>query len=112
MTRREPEPARLLLKISIVIEPDEGGFHGYAPALKGLHVDGATKEEALDNAKIAVEIYLKSLTSHNDPLPIGPDLTVHREVIVQREVIPEIPIGAFLHHLTVQWPSLNISGNR
>ena len=95
----------LSLKISVIVERDEdGSFYAHAPALKGLHVDGATEQEALHNATEAVQVYLESLSQHGDPLPIGPDLTVHEEAI------PEVPPGALLHSLTVQWPSLEMSG--
>ena len=94
----------LLLEISVVITPDEVGFHAYAPALKGLHVDGATQKEALNNVVEAVGVYLTSLVSHGDPLPIGPNLKVHEEVV------PEVPEGAYLHKITMQWPSLQMSG--
>ena len=97
---------RLSLKISVIVERDEdGSFYAHAPALKGLHVDGATEQEALHNAMEAVQAYLESLSQHGDPLPIGPDLTVHDE-----EVIPEVPPGAFLHSLTIPWPSLEMPG--
>src|SRR2546422_749718 len=92
----------ITLKISAVIEPDEGGFHGYCPALKGLHVDGKTEKETLKNLADAVEVYLSSLTKYGDPLPIGPDLTVHFE--------PKIPPKAKLRSLTIEWPSLQASG--
>lgn len=97
---------RLLLNISIIIERDEPGYHAYCPGLKGLHVGGDTEEETFENAKQAVVAYLESLVKHGEPLPVGPDLTV--------EPYPEIevPPGAFLRHIQLQWPTLNISGTR
>jgi predicted RNase H-like HicB family nuclease len=100
LLRRKPI---LELRVSIVVEPDDGRFHAYAPALKGLHVDGETQEEAFRNAREAVVVYLNSLARHHDSLPVGPDLSV-------REIQPEIPQGAFLHSVTIQWPSLRTSG--
>lgn len=94
----------LLLSISVVVERDENRFHAYAPALKGLHVDGETEEDAFRNAGEAISVYLESLRRHGDPLPIGPDLTVHEEII------PAVPEGAMLRSITVQWPSLRMSG--
>ncbi len=94
----------LELRVSIVVEPDSGRFHAYAPALKGLHVDGDTEEEAVRNAGEAVVVYLNSVAQHRDALPVGPDLTVR-----QIEPTP-IPQGAFLHSVTVEWPSLRMSG--
>jgi len=95
----------LELRISVVVTPDEEGYHAYTPALKGLHVDGATAEEALKNAAEAIKVYLTSLAFHHDPLPIGPDLS-----LIHEEIIPEVPPGALLRHVTMQWPSLNMSG--
>jgi predicted RNase H-like HicB family nuclease len=61
----------MVFKVHIIIEPDEDRFHAYCPALKGLHVDGSTKEEALENAKEAAIAYLQSLIKHGDPIPIN-----------------------------------------
>ncbi len=58
-------------KIDIIVEPDESGFHAYCPALKGLHVGGDTKEEALQNARDAAIAYLESLIKHGEPIPVG-----------------------------------------
>lgn len=52
----------------IIVEPDGNGFHAYCPTLKGLHVSGATREEAMDNAKEAITAYLASMMKHGDPL--------------------------------------------
>lgn len=57
--------------IPICIEPDEDGFHGYAPALRGCHVGGETLEETRRNLEDAVYLYLTSLIERNEPLPIG-----------------------------------------
>jgi predicted RNase H-like HicB family nuclease len=97
------EQQTLALKIAYVIEEDEGRFHAFAPALKGLHVDGNTKDEALRNLVAGIGVYIDSLVRHGDPLPVGPYLAVHDEE-------PEIPQGAFLGSLTLQWPSLHTSG--
>ncbi len=65
-------------RIEVVIDPDDGGFHAYCPALKGLHTCGDTKEEALQNARDAAIAYLQSLIKHGDPIPVG--------IIMQREI--------------------------
>ena len=71
-----PEPlCRLRLRFTVVVEPDEGRYHAFCPAFKGLHVDGDDQKEALQNAIDAVKVYLSSLARHKEPLPIGPDLT-------------------------------------
>ncbi|MCX5971317.1 MAG: type II toxin-antitoxin system HicB family antitoxin [Coprothermobacterota bacterium] len=61
----------LKVQVDFVIEPDEQGFHGFCPALKGLHVDGKTEAEVLSLAREAIQLYLSSLIRHGDPLPIG-----------------------------------------
>ena len=92
----------LTLKISAVIESDEGSFHGYCPALKGLHVDGATEDETLKNLMDAIEVRIASLAQCGDPLPIGPDLTVDAET--------QIPKAATLRNLTLRKrPSIPIA---
>lgn len=59
------------LKIKIVVEPDDGGFHAYCPDLKGLHACGETKEESLSNAVQAIQMYVASLVKHGEPIPVG-----------------------------------------
>lgn len=59
------------VRVQVVLEPDEGGYHAYCPALKGLHVSGATKAEALENAREAIHAYLTSLMKHGEPGPVG-----------------------------------------
>lgn len=45
----------------VVLEPEqEGGFHVYAPALKGCHSYGVTREEALANIAEAIQVWLES----------------------------------------------------
>jgi predicted RNase H-like HicB family nuclease len=78
----------LTLKIAYVVEEDNGRFHAFAPALKGLHIDGDTKKKAIENLMTAIPVYISSLVENDDPLPSGPHLTVQEE--------PEIPQGAFL----------------
>jgi len=61
----------LNFEVYVMVEPDDDGFHVYCPALKGLHVAGATEEEALQNARDAVLAYIRSLMKHGDPIPLG-----------------------------------------
>lgn len=46
-----------------------GGFHVYCPTLKGCHSEGETEEEAMQNIREAIEVYLDSLLAHNEPIP-------------------------------------------
>jgi Uncharacterized conserved protein len=96
---------QIQLKILIVVEPDGEGFHASCPALKGLHANGATELEAVKNIAVDIPAYIFSLLKHGEPLPIGPD-----EQTIRHPEIPQIPLGAFLKHVTLQWPGLQTSG--
>ncbi|MBI2908019.1 MAG: type II toxin-antitoxin system HicB family antitoxin [Chloroflexi bacterium] len=69
----------LVFEVLIVVEPDEGSFHSYAPALKGLHSCGDTEEEALQNARDAAAAYLQSLIKHGDPIPVGVEASIPQQ---------------------------------
>ena len=99
-----PVEHKLLLRISAIIEPDETGFHGYCPAFKGLHVDGRTEQETFSNLVEAIGVYLASLEEHGEPLPIGPELTAHAN-----QPSPA-PSAGTVRNLTLEWPSLQMSG--
>ncbi len=49
-------------------EPD-GGFHAYCPTLKGCHSQGDSLDEAIDNIREAIDIYLESVEAHGEPIP-------------------------------------------
>jgi predicted RNase H-like HicB family nuclease len=49
-------------KVSIVIEKDDNGYYAYCPELEGCHTQGDTIEEAMDNIKEAIELYLETLS--------------------------------------------------
>ena len=52
---------RIIQNFEVVLEPeDDGGYHIFCPALKGCHSYGATKEEAIDKIKEAIELWLES----------------------------------------------------
>ena len=65
----------------VILEPqEEGGYTVAVPALPGCISEGDTYEEALENIKEAIELYLESLTE--DGLPIPEDKSIVAEVIV------------------------------
>jgi len=47
----------------------EGGFTVTVPTLQGCITYGETTEEALSNAKEAIELYIESLKAHNEEIP-------------------------------------------
>lgn len=49
------------MKIRVILEPqEEGGYTIYVPSLPGCISEGDTKEEALENIKEAIELYLEA----------------------------------------------------
>ena len=56
--------------VPIIVEPDTIGFHSYSPALKGLHMDGDTEEEALENARLGAKDHIEVMIENNLPIPL------------------------------------------
>ena len=55
------------MELKVILEPQpEGGFTVYVPALPGCVSEGESREEALENIKKAVALYLEA----------GPDETI------------------------------------
>ena|SRR5437867_3836418 len=79
------------IDLAFVVELDDQQYHAYCPQLKGLHIDGRTEKEALKRAVEAARLYLESLERYHQSIP-----SVVRE---------EIPEGAVLHTVTLEWPS-------
>lgn len=59
-------------EVEFVFEPqDEGGYHVYAPELPGLHTQGDSLEEATENAREALALYVEGLHEDGRPLETG-----------------------------------------
>ena len=57
------------MKLKVVLElSNEGGYTVYVPSLPGCISEGDTKEEALTNIRVAIELYLE---------PVEDDFTLH-----------------------------------
>jgi predicted RNase H-like HicB family nuclease len=95
------------LSVLVVVERDGNRYHGFAPALKGLHVDGKTVKETFEHASEAIISYLNSLERTGDPLPVSPYLKVIPRYRSTRQHYRPI-----LRTLRVQWPSQKMSGTR
>jgi len=56
---------------AVAVEPDEGGYHAYCPALRkyGAVTQGTTSEEALKNINELVRMIVDELIEDNIPLP-------------------------------------------
>ena len=64
----------------VLTKDDEGNWLASAPAIPGCHTWGATREEAMTNAREAIEGCLESLAATGDPIPSS-DLPVEIETI-------------------------------
>jgi predicted RNase H-like HicB family nuclease len=61
---------------TILLEREEdGGCHAFCPALPGCHTQGDTYDEAMENIKDAIKLYIESLKAHQDPIP-EEDITI------------------------------------
>ena len=59
-------------EIEFFFEPQEDvGYHVYAPDLPGLHTQGDTLDEATDNAREALALYVVGLREEGLPLDTG-----------------------------------------
>jgi predicted RNase H-like HicB family nuclease len=48
------------MKLRVVLEPsEEGGYTVYVPSLPGCISEGDTREEALENIREAIDLYLE-----------------------------------------------------
>lgn len=65
----------------IRLQQDEDGvFVATCPSLPGCVSQGSTRSEAQANIREAIELYLKSLHKHGEPIPPG----IEEEVIQVR----------------------------
>ncbi len=55
-------------RIMLRKEP-EGGYTAFVPSLPGCVTYGKTIDEAVKMTREAVELYIKSLIKHNEPVP-------------------------------------------
>ena len=59
------------MKFTVVLEREleAGGYSVHVPALPGCHSQGETRDEALDNIKEAIELYISYLRDKGEPIP-------------------------------------------
>jgi len=85
---------RILIKVPIRIEPDEGGYHAYSPALPGCRVGGLTPEEARGHLVEAIRLHLASIIKRDEPIPEGCIIAEIRDSAVQQitdmDLLPEV----------------------
>ena len=60
------------MRLTVILETsEEGGYTAYIPALPGCISEGSTREEALQNIREAVELYLEPV---DDDIASGPEV--------------------------------------
>ena len=60
-------------QFTVVIEPDEHGFHAYVPTLPGCHSFGDTVEEAQANIHEAMELHVEAMIEDGESVPMQQD---------------------------------------
>ncbi len=59
-------------EVEFVFEPqEEGGYHVYAPEMPGLHTEGDDLDEATENAREALALYVEGLREDGRSLEMG-----------------------------------------
>jgi predicted RNase H-like HicB family nuclease len=62
------------MRHAIVLEPsDEGGYTVYVPSLPGCISEGETRQEALDNIREAIALYLEPARDRNTSILTSPN---------------------------------------
>ncbi len=55
--------------VVLIPDPEEGEYIGMVPTLPGCITEGGSLEEALENARGAVRLYLDDLAAEGEPVP-------------------------------------------
>lgn len=55
--------------VLLIPDPREGGFTVQVPALPGCITEGDTMDDALENAKDAIRLYLEDMAATGEPAP-------------------------------------------
>ena len=56
-------------RYTVLILPEEGIYTALVPTLPGCATQGDTIEEALENAREAIAVYLEALEARGEPIP-------------------------------------------
>jgi predicted RNase H-like HicB family nuclease len=58
-------------RYTVILTPEreEGGYSVSVPALPGCYTQGDTLEEALENARDAIRLYLEDVVASGEPVP-------------------------------------------
>lgn len=81
---RVRRPAVITIDYSVIVhEAEEGGYWVEAPALPGCYSQGETLDDALDNVKEAIALYLEALMDDDMRIPMDSDVVFHVTVPVE-----------------------------
>ena len=81
---RVRRPAVITIDYSVIVhEAEEGGYWVEAPALPGCYSQGETLDDALDNVKEAIALYLEALMDEDMRIPMDSDVVFHVTVPVE-----------------------------
>lgn len=69
------------MKYLVVIEPTGTGFSAYSPDLSGCVSTGATRAEAEDNMREAIELHLEGLREEGYPVPAPGTSSAYVEIL-------------------------------
>ncbi len=61
-------------RVNVVFSKDEDGYYVFCPELPGCQSQGDTFEEARENIKEAVELYLESMSKEEIEEALGKEL--------------------------------------
>ena len=69
-------------KFNVLLQKDEHGYFAFCPELKGCHSQGDTFEEAQNNIREAIELYVESMSKEEivELLPSKQIITTTMEV--------------------------------
>ena len=60
-----------IVHYTVILEREEdGGYHVFAPALKGCHSQGDTLDEAIEHIREAIAAYIESLKARGEAIPV------------------------------------------
>jgi len=69
MERMKRKSAKTLSYSDFYEQAAEGGYVAFVPALPGCHTQGETLEETERNVKVAIALYIESMTAHGEAIP-------------------------------------------
>ena len=69
-------------------DPESGGFTVRVPQLPEIVTEGDTEEEALANARDAIELLLEEMTANGEAIPVEPVAFRLAHVEVGAESVP------------------------